>query len=281
MLRIEEDPHLLSSCDVVFCCVKAGATAEAAKVLANVLAPETVVVSLQNGVRNHEILGDALPGNPVLPAVVGFNVIIRDGAVFQRAMSGPLIIETRPEGQDRAWVDALRAAGLDVEEVRPIAPEQWTKLVSNLNNAVGALTGASTRNMILSHQCRRVIALLLDEALDVLDQAGVHAARFRGIPLRVMSFIMKLPTPIVRVVVRAQLRVDPEARVSMWTDLERRRPTEVDFLNGEIVRLGGKCGMDAPANRRIVELVHEAERAGAGSPQINAETLLRILEDAS
>ena len=91
--------------------------------------------------------------------------------------------------------------------------------------------------MILSRQYRRVIALLLDEALDVLDQAGVQAAKFRGVPLRVMSFIMKLPTPIVRVVVRAQLRVDPEARVSMWTDLERRRPTEVDFLNGEVVRL--------------------------------------------
>jgi 2-dehydropantoate 2-reductase len=279
-VRIQEDPHLLSSCDVVFCCVKAGATAEVAKTLADVLQPTTVVVSLQNGVRNHEVLRKALPDNPVLPAVVGFNVIIRDGAVFQRALSGPLIIETRPEGQDRAWVDALRAAGLDVEEVRPIAPEQWTKLVSNLNNAVGALSGAPTRDMILSRQCRRVIALLLDEALDVLDQAGVQAAKFRGVPLRVMSFIMKLPTPIVRVVVRAQLRVDPEARVSMWTDLERRRPTEVDFLNGEIVSLAQECGMNAPANRRIVELVHEAERAGAGSPQINAETLLRTLENA-
>ena len=280
-VRIEADPHLLSSCDVVFCSVKAGATANAAKTLATILQPTTVVVSLQNGVRNHEILREALPGNPVLPAVVGFNVIIRDGAVFQRALSGPLIIETRPEGQDQALVNALRAAGIEVEEVQPIAPEQWTKLVSNLNNAVGALSGASTRDMILSHQCRRVIALLLDEALDVLDQAGVQAAKFRGVPLRVMSFIMKLPTPIVRVVVRAQLRVDPEARVSMWTDLERRRPTEVDFLNGEIVRLAEMHGMNAPANQRIVELVHEAERAGAGSPQMNAETLLRVLKDAS
>jgi 2-dehydropantoate 2-reductase len=279
-IRIEEDPHLLSSCDAVFCCVKAGATAEAAETLANVLEPTTVVVSLQNGIRNHEILRKALPSNPVLPAVVGFNVIIRDGAVFQRALSGPLVIETRPGGQDRPWVDALRAAGLDIEEVRPIAPEQWTKLLSNLNNAVGALSGASTRDMILSRQYRRVITLLLDEALDVLDQAGIRAASFRGVPLRIMSFILKLPTPIVRMVVRAQLRVDPEARVSMWMDLERRRPTEVDFLNGEIVSLAEKCGMHTPANRRIVELVHEAERAGAGSPQMHAETLLRTLEDA-
>jgi len=279
MVRVEEDAHALSSCDVVFCCVKSGATAEVAKILANVLEPTTVVVSLQNGLRNPELLRKALPGNPVLPAVVSFNVIMREGAVFHRTTSGPLVIETRPEGQDRRWVDALRASGMEVEEARPIAPELWTKLLLNLNNAVSALSGAPTRDMILSRQYRRVIARLLDEALDVLDAAGVHPAKFRGVPLRIMSFIMKLPTPIVRVIIRAQLRVDPEARTSMWTDLERGRVTEVDFLNGEIVRLADEHGVAAPINRRIVELVHEAERAGAGSPRMSAETLLRSLEE--
>lgn len=281
MVRVEEDAHALSSCDVVFCCVKSGATAEAAKILANVLKPATVVVSLQNGLKNPEILRAALPRNPVLPAVVDFNIIVGEGAVFHRTTSGPLIIETRRGDQDRPWVDALRASELEVEEVRPIAPEQWTKLLVNLNNAVSALSGAPTRDMILSRRYRRVIAKLLDEALDVLHEAGVRPAKFRGVPLRVMSFIMKLPTPIVRVIIRAQLRVDPEARASMWTDLERGRLTEVDFLNGEIVRLADEHGVAAPINRRIVELVHEAERAGAGSPRMSAETLLRSLEQES
>ncbi|UCF47251.1 MAG: 2-dehydropantoate 2-reductase, partial [Myxococcales bacterium] len=281
MVRVEEDAHALSSCDVVFCCVKSGATAEAAKILANVLKPETVVVSLPNGLRNPEILRAALPRNPVLAAVVDFNIIVGEGAVFHRTTSGPLIIETRRGGQDRPWVDALRASELEVEEVRPIAPEQWTKLLVNLNNAVSALSGAPTRDMILSRRYRRVIAKLLDEALDVLREVGVRPAKFRGVPLRVMSFIMKLPTPIVRVIIRAQLRVDPEARASMWTDLERGRLTEVDFLNGEIVRLADEHRVAAPINRRIVELVHEAERAGAGSPRMSAETLLRSLEQES
>lgn len=60
--------------------------------------------------------------------------------------------------------------------------------------------------MILSRGYRRVIARLLDEALDVLDEADIRPAKFRGVPLRVMSFIMKLPTPVVRLVIRAQLR---------------------------------------------------------------------------
>ena len=281
MVRIEEDVHALSSCDVVFCCVKSGATAETAKILANVLEPTTVVVSLQNGLRNPEVLRAALPRNPVLPAVVDFNVIICEGAVFHRTTSGSLIIETRAEGQDQPWVDALRAAGLEVEEVRPIAPEQWTKLLLNLNNAVSALSGAPTRDMILSRPYRRVIATLINEGLDVLHEAGIRTANFHGVPLRVMAFILKLPTPIVRMVIRAQLRIDPEARTSMWTDLERGRPTEVDFLNGEIVRLADQHGIAAPINRRIAELVHEAERAGAGSPQMGAETLLRSFKHGS
>jgi 2-dehydropantoate 2-reductase len=202
-----------------------------------------VVVSLQNGLRNPEVLRAALPRNPVLPAVVSFNVMIEEGAVFHRTTSGPLIIETRPEGQDQAWVDALRASGLEVEEVRPIAPEQWTKLLLNLNNAVGALSGAPTRDMILSRQYRRVITKLLDEALDVLHEAGIQPAKFHGVPLRLMSFILKLPTPIVR--------------------------------------LADEHGTAAPINRRIAELVHEAERANTGSPQMSADTPFAMLRSAA
>ena len=184
MVRVDEDAHALSTCDVVFCCVKSGATPEAAKVLASLLPSETVIVSLQNGLRNPEILRAALPGNPVLPAVVSFNVLLRGGAVFHRTTSGPLIIETRPDGQDRPWVDALRASGIDVEEVRPIAPELWTKLLLNLNNAVGALSGAPTRELILSRGYRRVIVRLLDEALDVLHEAVSALPSFVGLLFR-------------------------------------------------------------------------------------------------
>lgn len=277
-IRFAVDPQEVSTCDVVLCCVKSGATAETAAQLAGILRPGAIVVSLQNGLRNAETLRAHLPQNHVVDAIVDFNVIMRDHAVFQRTTSGPLTIETKREPKHRPWVNALRAAGLEVVEVDPIGPEQWTKLLINLNNAINALAGIPTREMILSRQYRRVIAMLLDEGLDVLEAAGIRAAKFRGVPLRVMSFILKLPTPIVRLVIGAQLRMDPDARTSMSQDLERRRLTEVDFLNGEIVSLAEVNSRDAPLNRRIVELVHEAERAGAGSPQIDAKTLLEGIQ---
>jgi 2-dehydropantoate 2-reductase len=277
--RFETAPEALATCDVVLVCVKSGATSEVGAMLATALRPDCVVVSLQNGVRNPEVLRAELPQHRVVVGVVGFNVVLREGATLHHTTTGPLVLETRPE--DHPWVDALRSAGLDVEELDPIAPEQWTKLLVNLNNAISALSGAPTRTMILSPGHRRAMTMLLDEGLGVLAAAGIETAKFRGVPLPVMSFVLKLPTPLVRIIVRAQLRVDPESRASMWQDLQRHRTTEVDFLNGEIVRLAERCGVAAPLNRRIVELVHEAERADRGSPGMTADELIAAMRGAA
>jgi 2-dehydropantoate 2-reductase len=70
------------------------------------------------------------------------------------------------------------------------------------------------------------------------------------------------------------LKVDAHARSSMWEDLERHRPTEVDDLNGAVVRLGARCGVPTPVNERLVQLVKEAEARGEGSPRLSASALL-------
>jgi len=280
-VRFDTRPEALADCEVVLCCVKSGATAETAASLVPWLAPGAVVVSLQNGLDNASILREHLRSQRVVPAVVGFNVVMHDGATFQQSTTGPLVIEAKEGSSDARWIDALRSAGIDVELADPIAPEQWTKLLVNLNNAISALSGVSTPTMILSSGYRRLMTMLLDEGLSILGAAGISTAKFRGVPLPLMSFVLKLPTPIVRVVVRAQLKVDPESRASMYQDLERRRPTEVDFLNGKIVELAEAYGMEAPLNRRIVDLVHGAESAAKGCPNLDAKTLLRALQSAT
>ena len=88
-----------------------------------------------------------------------------------------------------------------------------------------------------------------------------------------MPKVLRLPTALVRLVTRSQLKVDPAARSSMWQDLDARRSTEVDFLNGEIVRVAQATGQAAPLNQRIVELIRAAEAAGQGSPKLAADEL--------
>ena len=86
---------------------------------------------------------------------------------------------------------------------------------------------------------------------------------------------MAAPDAVFRVLARPMLRVDPTARSSMWDDLARGRATEVDELNGEVVRLADAVGTAAPLNRAIVAQVHAAE--GHGSPQLSAAALAAAL----
>ena len=272
-IRFATELDGVRDCDVILCCVKSAQTEAVARQLADVVAADAVIASLQNGVCNPERLRAHLGGRRVLAGIVGFNVVSRGGGVFHRGTSGPIMLEAVDEWRPRALVRALGDAGIPVQARADLAPDQWTKLIVNLNNSVSALSGAPTRDILLSPGYRRVVAALIEEALSVLRAAKIKPARLRGLPPRVMPFVLRLPTPLVRVITRAQIKVDPESRSSMWEDLMRGRPTEVDDLNGEIVRLAERVGAAAPVNRRIVELVHDAERAGPGSPGLSADAL--------
>jgi len=269
----ETEARHFAQCDAVLCCVKSGHTQEVARGLADVLAPDAIVASLQNGLRNADVLREHLPGRQVLAGIVGFNVVSPGDGVFKRTTDGPLHLQACDDPRWRRVVDALVASKLEVIERSDIAPDQWAKLLVNLNNAVSALSGAPTRDLILTSGYRRIVAAVISEGVRVVHAANIKPARMRGLRVGMIPRLMRLPTPLIRLVARAQMKVDPEARSSMYEDLTRGRPTEVDYLNGEIVALAERTGVDAPLNRRIVALVREAEGAGAGSPRLSAEQL--------
>jgi len=275
-VRVETDPAALADCDAVLVCVKSAQTEEVGRALAEIVGPEAVVASFQNGVRNAQLLRESL-GDRVMPSIVGFNVVSRPEGSFHQGTTGPLSLETPTTPAGEALVAALEQTGLHVETHDDLAPHQFTKLMVNLNNAVSALSGAPTRDLLLVPAYRRVVAAVVQEGLEVVRGAGIRVAPLRGIPIGVMPTVLRLPTPIVRLVTRRQMRVDPEARSSMWEDLTRRRPTEIDFLNGEIVRIADAHGLPAPINRRVVELVREAEAAGEGPPGLDGEALWAAL----
>ena len=269
----------LADCDVVLCCVKSAQTAEAAEQLAPVLKPRAIVLSLQNGVRNADVLRKVLTEQVVLGGIVGFNVVSKGGGTFRRATSGPLVLEAPPSTDARldALVGLLTSARLTPELVTDIRPLQWSKLIMNLNNAVGALSDRPTVDILSIAGYRRILRALMSEALRVLRAAKIPTGRLGPLPTRVLPLVLALPTPLFRLVSSAQVKIDPSARSSMWEDLTRNRPTEVDYLNGEIVRLASEHDVAAPLNTRIVQLVHEAESAQRGSPALSAESFWSAL----
>jgi 2-dehydropantoate 2-reductase len=271
------DVQAIAPCEVVLCCVKSAQSAEAGALLAGSLRPHAIVASMQNGVRNAQVLRGELARQEVLGGIVGFNVVSKGGGAFRQATTGPLVIEASARSEVAELVDTLRRARLQALARADIQPLQWSKLLMNLNNAISALSDRPTQELVFKSEYRRIVAAIIAEALGVLRHAGVRPARLGPLPPGIYPYVLRLPTPLLRVVARAQLKIDPEARSSMWEDLVRGRPTEVDYLNGEVVRLAAASGTDAPLNRRVVELVHEVEAKGTGSPKLGADALWSAL----
>jgi len=249
-----------SSADVVLVTVKSAATADAARELAPVLAPSAIVVSLQNGVRNVGELRDGIPERRVLAGMVPFNVVKREPGSYMRASGGTLMFETHEA------IAPLTAACERAElafELRDDMPGvQWSKLVLNLNNAINALSGKPLAEELGDREFRKCLAACQREALTLIEEAGIALARITPLPTRWIARSLTVPDGVFKLLGRRIVAIDPHARSSMWDDLEAKRPTEIDYIQGEVVALAHRLGRRAPINQALVNLLKEAERGG-------------------
>jgi 2-dehydropantoate 2-reductase len=268
-----EDPAALREAGLILVTVKSADTAAAAQALAAHARRDALVISLQNGIGNADTLRAALPGMTVLGGMVPFNVVQTGDGRYHRGTEGRLMVEASPALS--RWLAAFEQAGLSLMERADFASVQWGKLLLNLNNPVNALSGLPLKAQLSQRDYRRCLALLMEEALRALEAAGITPAQIGGVPPKRLPFMLRLPDWIYRRIASASLRIDPEARSSMWEDLQAGRRTEIDYLNGAVLRLAQQAGMDAVANRRIVDLVHAAEQGKAAS--MKGAELLAIL----
>ncbi len=279
-VRIVLDAAQLVDRKLILVTTKSADTAAAADALSKVFGngEGLSVVSFQNGVRNADVLRQVLPKARVHAGMVPYNVVWQAPAHFHRGTSGELMIEAVP-GAD-AIVALLRRAGLAATAPADLPAVLWGKLLLNLNNPVNALSDLPLRQQLLDRGYRRIVAALMREGLRVLDLAGIKPAKAGKVGPRLVPFILDLPTPIFARVAASMLKLDAQARSSMWEDLCKRRITEVDWINGEIVRLAAKHGGDAPLNRALIQLIREAEAAGQGSPGLSADVIAKRLATA-
>ncbi len=273
-------PEALAGADLVLVTVKSMATGEAAAAIAAHAPAAAVVVSFQNGVSNPDVLRAALAGRTVLAGMVPFNVAQRGPAHFHRGTAGGLKVEA--SAALKPFEAMFSDAGLPLEQSSNIVGVQWGKLLVNLNNAINAISGTSLADQLRQRDYRRAWAMSIAEGLRLARAAGIELVDPLPMPLALMPQIMRLPDSLYRYVMMSasggRVRVDPHARSSMADDLARGRKTEVDYLQGEVVRLAERLGRKAPVNARLVELVRKAE---AGAAPVGPEALLGDLKIAA
>jgi 2-dehydropantoate 2-reductase len=233
--------------------VKSSATAVAAAELGAALPAGTPVLSLQNGVDNPDRIRAAAPTLVTIAGMVPFNVVQEAPGKVRQTTSGRL--GAARSTTTEMWARRFAAADVPLdlhEDMRAVA---WGKLLLNLNNPVNALSGAPLREELLDRGYRLVLADLMEEGLTILAAAGIRPAKVTPLPPAWVPTLLRLPTPVFRMLANRMLTIHPEARSSMYEDRVAGRTTEIGDLCGAVVRLAEHEGRTAPRNRRMVELI--------------------------
>lgn len=274
--QFSTDPESAKNADLVLVTTKSAATEEAGQQLAGVLKPGTPVISLQNGIDNAERLRATLPDCVVLAGMIPFNVFQQALGHFHHGTEGHLMVSAHPAlASAHAWFER---AGLALEERDDMPAVMWSKLLLNLNNPINALSGVPLLEQLSQRDYRRCLARAQQEALTLLEMAGIQTVKLTAVPMPVIPYLMKSPDWLFTRLAKKMLAIDPIARSSMWDDLEAGRPTEVDWINGEVVKLAERLGIRAPINQALTNLIHQCEQGR--HQEWPADALLRHLNQA-
>lgn len=257
LIRYETKPAALKKADIIALTVKATGIEAAAKEIHRHAAKGATVVAFQNGVSAPEMLAKALPKQDVVAGIVPYNVVRLGKGRFHRASWGDIAAAPTPATEALSMQIGDRPGRVTLRE--DMASIAWGKLLLNLNNAINALSGKTLLEELSDRDYRRVLAAAQIEALTMLDAAGIEPAAIGKIGPKLMPHIIGAPDWLFNKAFLKIQKIDPKGRSSMADDFAAGRKTEVDFLNGEVVKLARRLGREAPVNSKIVNLVRQAE----------------------
>jgi len=240
-----DDPSACTPADLALVLVKSWQTERAARQLAECLNPDGLAVSLQNGLGNDALLAgilrqaqdDSLGLRRVSAGITILGAALSAPGVVRLAGPGPVWLEARPSLDHLAAL--LAEAGFPVERAADIRPRQWGKLVVNAAiNPLTAILRVPNGGLLADPLARGLLGGLARETASVAEALGV-ALPFAG-PERAAEEVAERTAA---------------NHSSMLQDVLRGAPTEVEAINGAVVREGQALGMPAPLNWLVRGLV--------------------------
>ena len=247
-LQATSDASELPSCDFGIVATKSMHTGAAMAAVAHAFA-EGAVCSVQNGVGNEEAIAEHVE-RVIRGTTFPAGRILEPGHVQWDVKGDTTIGPFEPSPASMAEVerlaDACTRGGLPTQAVADARGPQWRKVIFNAaTNPVGALTGLTHGQVCEDEALRRLVSGLVDEGKAV---AAAQAIELDADPEELIDHAAK-----------------PEVaywhKASMLQDAEARRTTEIDYLNGGIVRFGREHGVPTPLNEAVTALIKGMERA--------------------
>ena len=234
-MQASTDASGVAGAKVILFCVKSADSAEAARQMAPHLDPDAVILCLQNGAENPEIVRSVLP-HCVIPAVVYVATEMAGPGHVKHHGRGELVIGNAPGSADiAAW---FGESGVPVEVSPNVMGPLWGKLIINCAyNAISAISQEPYGKMVEVDGVPDLMHTVVTECLAVANAEGI------SVPGDMYDIVRKLASTMAT------------QYSSTAQDLARGKPTEIDYLNGYVCRLGQKHGIPTPANHALLTLV--------------------------
>ena len=227
--------------DFILVCVKSPDTREAGQGALPFAKPHTMVVTLQNGLGNMEVLQEAFGASRILGGVTAQGATLIGEGIIRHAGQGETVIGPKQKGDDAAQrlAAALNDAGLETHLADNVEELIWGKLIINVGiNALTAITGIKNGMIPLVLSARNILKEAVREAVSVAEAKGI------GLPYE---------NPFTKTISVCEATKDNVA--SMLQDVLKERTTEVAMINGAIVREGGELEIPTPVNWVLTSLV--------------------------
>lgn len=231
--------------------------------------PNVTTLTVENGIGAEQIAAEVRPDAPQLAGSVTASIRLASEDEIQWLGRGGLALAAAGESARplvRGLLGDFDRAGLRVRELPSAAPMKWSKLLANLMaNATGAILDMYPDAIYRDPRLFDVERRQLREALAVMRQLGFGPVALAGAPVPWLARCLWLPTwlarPILtRVVGGARAGKAPSLRIHVHgapPDLPCAEPTEVEWMNGAVARIGSERGVATPVNARLAVLVDE------------------------
>jgi 2-dehydropantoate 2-reductase len=261
--------------EVVLLATKATDCLEAAKELLPVLSPNSIVVSLQNGICE-DALADVVGRDRMAGCVVGWGATMHGPAQIEVTSPGEFVIGNIDHRADKRLplVQEMLSAVVPTRISDNIMGELYSKLIINsCINSLGVITGMNLGKLLAQRKIREIFTALMREAMAVAAAMGIKVEPAGGGKLDYYrfldgsSFTSNLKRNLLIRIIGFKYR---RIRSSSLQSLERGRRTEIDYLNGYICDRGREHGVPTPINDAVVSMILQIE---AGTRKISLENL--------
>jgi 2-dehydropantoate 2-reductase len=243
------DPREIGPVDVVFVFVKAQHTAAAAEQARPLVGPDTTLVSMQNGWGNADVLAAVYPPDRLVIGVTYHSATVLEPGRVAHSGRGPSFVGPYQDGAglERAAVvrDLLAAGGIEATLTAQVKTEVWKKLILN---AATLPTAALTR--LRAGELGQPGPML--DLVDALAAEATRVAQAQGYAIALEERIDRIHTVLAGA---------GTGKASMLQDVEAGRKTEIEVINGAVVRAAERHGIDVPLNRAMVALIGGLERS--------------------